>query len=279
MKYYYDIFLSYSHKDKDIAEKIYEELKIRKYIVWLDAKEIYPGDNLVKKISDGLENSRYLALLLTNNSVASRWVEEEWQSKYLEEINSASTVILPLLTESCEVPFFLRKKRYADFRHSFEEGLKEVLTVLSENSSVTVDYFLENLLLGKDVVDSARRLGDVILKSNDENALYSLWNILCKKESLDIIVDHCIYTFKRIVLETENINIINVLFDIFDQSIFLKSEIIIDKISYVIGDLAIQNNNADIKKRALNFIKRNINSENPFIEDSYKFTLNRVTRN
>lgn len=263
MKYYYDIFLSYSHKDKHIAEKIYKELALRKYIVWLDAKEIYTGDNLVKKISDGLENSRYLALLLTNNSVTSRWVEEEWQSKYLEEINSGSTIILPLLTESCEVPFFLRKKRYADFRHSFKEGLKEILTVLSENSSVTVDYFLENLLLGKDVVDSARRFGDVILRSNDENALYSIWNILCKKESLDIIVDHCVYTFKRIVLETENINIINVLFDIFDQSIFLKSEIIIDKISYVIGDLAIQNNNADVKKRALNFIKRNINSENP----------------
>ena len=58
----YDVFLSYSSKDKEKVHTLAERLKADGLRVWLDAWAIRPGDSIPLKIQQGLEQSRTLLM-------------------------------------------------------------------------------------------------------------------------------------------------------------------------------------------------------------------------
>src|SRR5690348_13494053 len=113
------IFISHSGRDADAALRLAEDLKRAGLDVWLDAWEIGVGDRITQSIQTGLRRADFLALWITKASVASGWVEREWQNKYRAEVESGTTVILPLLAENCELPELLADKLYADFRTEY----------------------------------------------------------------------------------------------------------------------------------------------------------------
>jgi len=45
----------------------------------------------------------------------------------MRELEEKSTIVLPALLEKCEIPTFLKEKRYADFTKSFDTGLKDIV--------------------------------------------------------------------------------------------------------------------------------------------------------
>ncbi len=54
----YDVFISHSAKDKPAARELAERLRKDGLRVWLDEWEIKPGDGILLKIQQGLEQSR-----------------------------------------------------------------------------------------------------------------------------------------------------------------------------------------------------------------------------
>jgi len=73
----YDVFLSHSSKDKDIVRAVAERLRADGLRVWLDKWILKPGDNLPKKLDDGLEESRVLVLFMSANAFGSDWAQLE----------------------------------------------------------------------------------------------------------------------------------------------------------------------------------------------------------
>ena len=73
----YDVFLSYSFKDKAIVRPLAEKLRADGLRVWLDDWEIHPGDNVPAKIEEGLESSRVLVLCMSANAFGSDWASLE----------------------------------------------------------------------------------------------------------------------------------------------------------------------------------------------------------
>ena len=124
------IFLSYSSKDKHFARMLTDDLRLEGHIPWLDEWEIKVGESIPKKISDGIGKSDFLVVVLSNNSVKSMWVENEWQSKYYDEIKNRKVMILPILLEKCKIPNLLKAKKYADFTINYSEGLENLLKAL-----------------------------------------------------------------------------------------------------------------------------------------------------
>ena len=53
--------------------------------VWLDEREIDYGENIVLKIADGLD-ADFVLLILSPDSVDSKWVKEEWTDAYWEQV-------------------------------------------------------------------------------------------------------------------------------------------------------------------------------------------------
>lgn len=127
------VFISYSSKDKEFAEKLASDLKNMGIGVWFDKWEIKIGDSIVEKINQGIKTNDYLAIVLSAASVNSNWVKKELNSGVFKEIERNSVFVLPVLYKKCEIPELLKEKKYANFLNNYEEGLKEILlTILPE---------------------------------------------------------------------------------------------------------------------------------------------------
>lgn len=74
------LFLSHSSKDNEFVEKLRQSLKADGYNVWYDDWEIRVGDSIIQKINDGISESDFLIIVLSKNSVNSKWVREELNS-------------------------------------------------------------------------------------------------------------------------------------------------------------------------------------------------------
>ena len=117
------IFISYSHKNTEFANKITKDLEGEGYQIWLDSTDIQTGSRWDDGIVKGLNSSQVFMSLLSVPSVASQNVKDE--IGYAIDHNMH---IVPLLMELCEVPFRLRRVQYIDFTTlPYEEGLKAVL--------------------------------------------------------------------------------------------------------------------------------------------------------
>lgn len=120
------VFISYSHFDVEFAGRLTQDLEQAGYEVWLDRTDIQTGTRWDDEIVKGLNASEIFLVLLSNKSTASQNVKDE--IGYAIDHNKQ---ILPILLETCEVPFRLSRVQYVDFTIlKFNEGIRKVLTVL-----------------------------------------------------------------------------------------------------------------------------------------------------
>lgn len=87
----HDVFISYSHKDKNIADAVCHKLEENGVRCWYAPRNIRPGAEWAAAIIDALEHSRVMVLIFTDSSNVSVQVAREVSSAV-----SAGTVILPL---------------------------------------------------------------------------------------------------------------------------------------------------------------------------------------
>ena len=132
------VFISYSSKDKEFVEKLSMKLVENKINVWLDKWEMQVGDSLIDKIQNGLEDSSFLLVVLSENSINSEWCKKELNSGLMKELDEKRVVVIPIKIDDCKIPVFLREKLYADFRENFDEGLISLLKPLSKLFSDTM---------------------------------------------------------------------------------------------------------------------------------------------
>lgn len=124
------VFLSHSSKDKEFVKWIAVDLGNAGHLPWLDEWEIRVGESIPTRVSEGIEQADAVAVVLSNNAVASRWVEREWQAKYWRELSEHRIMVLPILYQDCRIPTLLATKKYADFRSDYRSGLKQLLSAL-----------------------------------------------------------------------------------------------------------------------------------------------------
>lgn len=121
------VFISHSSKDKTFATWLGTDLKAAGHSPWFDDWDICVGESIPEKISQGLSTADFIVVVLSTNSIKSKWVEREWHAKYWSEIEKNQTIVLPLLIEDCFIPELLKTKKYADFRSNYNDGLEDVL--------------------------------------------------------------------------------------------------------------------------------------------------------
>lgn len=125
------IFISYSHEDKDFVDKFAAQLVNNNAHVWVDTWELNVGDSIVRKVQEAIERSSALIVVLSKSSVTSEWCSKELSAGLVRELEEKRVIVLPVLIEDCEIPMFLREKRYADFRTDYDAGLNAVLEAIA----------------------------------------------------------------------------------------------------------------------------------------------------
>lgn len=121
------IFISYSHADRGIAEQLANALNALGQEVFWDRWDIQPGDSLIQKIySEGLGQAKGFVVLLSPDSVSSKWVKEELDVATLRRIEGVTRVI-PALIGDVQPPVALRHLLYVDLRQDFDQGVRRII--------------------------------------------------------------------------------------------------------------------------------------------------------
>jgi len=126
------IFLSHNSKDKPWVRKLADRLTSDGVVVWIDEAELSIGDSLIEKIAEGIQEMRFVAAVISNNSIGSSWVQKELSLAMSKEIKGRQVTVLPLLIEKCTLPSSLTDKLYADFTSpdSFEQEYSKLLQAI-----------------------------------------------------------------------------------------------------------------------------------------------------
>ena len=126
-----NIFISYSHHDRGFVKRLAHNLKAVGLTVWWDEWEIKVGDSIIQKISEGINQSAYLAVVLSPHSVQSNWVQRELGSALMRQLSANRDItVLPLLISACEIPELLLEIKRADFRQDYQAGFEQLLDAL-----------------------------------------------------------------------------------------------------------------------------------------------------
>jgi hypothetical protein len=125
------IFISYSHADSDFVDRLATQLVLHAINVWVDRWEINVGESLIDRVEQAIDGASALLVVLSKASVESNWVKKEVNAGLVRELEEKHVVVLPVLIEDCQIPMFLREKLFADFRSSFDDGLRKILEAVA----------------------------------------------------------------------------------------------------------------------------------------------------
>lgn len=168
------VFLSYSSRDKSVAERIFQELRNRGINVWLDTMEVKPGDSITDFIHNALSASDFLLVLLSSDSTKSRWVQYELSLAANKELVKRDITLLPVLISEVDIPSSLKAYKFFDLRQDFEQGIAE----LAEQIGSVPEMDFSRL----DPQTFERLIADLLAKLGFEN-------IIQQRGPLDIGID------------------------------------------------------------------------------------------
>jgi hypothetical protein len=124
------IFVSYSHQDKPVVELIGHRLQVAGHEIWIDQEKLTPGDNISKKIQEGIASADAFIVVVSANSLSSKWVQQEFTSLALSELSKREKKIIPILLDDSTVPSYLSNFLYIDFSRNLPGGLDDLVRSL-----------------------------------------------------------------------------------------------------------------------------------------------------
>jgi hypothetical protein len=125
------IFFSYSRADSEFVLNLATTLRSSGANIWLDQLDIKPGSRWDRSIEEALNTSQTVLVVLSKSAVESTNVMDE-VSYALEEQKK----VVPVLMESCTIPFRLRRLQLADFSKDEVKGIQTLIEALNLDRSV-----------------------------------------------------------------------------------------------------------------------------------------------
>jgi hypothetical protein len=108
----YDVFLSYSSKDKPTVQELAERSKQDGSRMWFDNWVINPGDLIPLAIERGLERSRTLVLVMSKNAFTSEWMTLERQTALFRDPTNQQRRFIPLRLDDSNIKDSLKQFAY-----------------------------------------------------------------------------------------------------------------------------------------------------------------------
>src|SRR5688572_25031863 len=124
----FDVFLSHNSKDKPWVINLKSSLETLDIKVWLDKDEIRPGDLFAKALEQGIEESKAVAVIISQEEMNSGWVEAEFY-RALSLATNNQLQLIPVLYKKAQIPGFLRDRSWVDFGNEdeYEEKVRSLV--------------------------------------------------------------------------------------------------------------------------------------------------------
>jgi hypothetical protein len=126
------VFLVYAHSDKATVRKLYQRIARNGINVWLDEKNLMPGQNWKYEIRQAIIKSDIVIVCLSgqfNKQGGFRHEELEIALEKAKSISEDEIFLIPARLEKCDLPRLLRPWQCVDL---FEpDGFRKLLKILS----------------------------------------------------------------------------------------------------------------------------------------------------
>jgi hypothetical protein len=127
------VFVSYSRRDYVTVYSIVRELRSHGVSVWIDQDNIDAGVRWDDKLQTAIEEASHLLLMMSNSSMKSQNVRDEFSFA----IGENKTIIVALI-DDVKLPLRLHRFQYIDFRTNYDKAFERLLTHLPAPDGVAV---------------------------------------------------------------------------------------------------------------------------------------------
>jgi hypothetical protein len=163
----YDVFLSYSHKDRPWVLEFVSALREAGVIAWFDINDIAPGERWQDKVQEALWESSTLVVFLSNNTLESPWTFFE-----LGAAMADLKKIIPVLIQDLDtrrIPSLLTRFRLIKESSPSQAG-KQVAEVIKREQALSLTTGKEEAMKEEKAI-SREELDKFTQESVDPNAL------------------------------------------------------------------------------------------------------------
>ena len=132
-EYTYDVFISYSHANKDwVRGELLTRLEAAGLKACIDFRDFERGAPSVTEMERAVLTSRKTLLILTPDYLESAWTEFETLMLQVLDPANQERRLIPLLREKCELPLRIGYLTYVDFAEPEDWGIAwtQLLTAL-----------------------------------------------------------------------------------------------------------------------------------------------------
>ena len=128
----YDVFISHSSKDNELAIEIYKYLSQNNVKCWLDKCSILPGEPYSASIMKGLNDSQSFMLLYTKNAIGSQHILNEIDNAYNKN-KHILTYVVDKTPMSEELNYYLSRPQQIHSYPNYKEKLPVLLSAIKSD--------------------------------------------------------------------------------------------------------------------------------------------------
>ena len=131
-----DVFISYSSKDKIVADAVCHALEENRVMCWIAPRDVIVGQSYAKQIMQSIKECQVIVLIFSENSNKSEHVENEIDKGF-----NCGKPIIPFLIDRTEMNdelgYYLGRKHwlvaYPDYRQKTADLVASVLRLIGRN--------------------------------------------------------------------------------------------------------------------------------------------------
>jgi hypothetical protein len=143
---FYTCFISYSSKDQEFAQRLYNDLQGNGVRCWFAPEDLKIGDKFRVRIDESIRLYDKLLLILSEHSVKSPWVETEVETAFEKEHKSGKLTLFPVKLDNTVMETgqawaadIRRQRHIGDFTRwkehdEYQKGLKRLLRDLKQEA-------------------------------------------------------------------------------------------------------------------------------------------------
>jgi hypothetical protein len=139
---YFSLYISYSFKDQDFADRIHADLQNHGVRCWFAPHDMPIGGKILDEIDTAIRLRDKLLLILSDHSIKSDWVEDEVTKAFEEERKRGQIALFPVRLDDAamdtneawaaklraqrHIGDFRRWKDHDGYKASFERVLRDL---------------------------------------------------------------------------------------------------------------------------------------------------------
>ncbi len=179
LKQHPQVFLLYQHKQRDFVIKLSHDLQKAGIKVWIDSRELKPGDFITSNIQRGIKESQWVLFIPPEGKEKKGWVYKELQLAFKSERQRERPFIIPIKLHHAHMPETLKDRLWVDFSNNYADGFKSLLRGIVRTSEIFLSFSNERLVsdikamkdnLKKQLeADTQKKVSEAIVAANKAN--------------------------------------------------------------------------------------------------------------